>query len=120
VFERLGWFSENLNEFNFLETALILPLFFGFCSRFASLMSAVMASLLLSFVGRVSGGKAKRLPTRRSKGGRGDAVAFCQREPTTAPTPDSIARWWSICGGGAVRFRKTKTAHHRRKRGAGA
>ncbi len=45
---------------------------------------------------------------------------FCQREPTTTPTPDTMTRWWSICGGGALRFTNTKDPHHRRKRGAGA
>jgi hypothetical protein len=66
------------------------------------------------FVGRVSGGRAKRMLPRRSKGGWGDAVAFCQREPTTAPTPASMTRWCPIYNGGAQDIISTGSNHRRR------
>ena len=48
------------------------------CSRDAPLL----------IVGRVSGGRAKRLLPRRSKGGRGDAVAFASASQRPPPTPE--------------------------------
>jgi hypothetical protein len=38
-------------------------------------------------VGPRAGGEPWRCPRRRALGGRGDAVAVCQREPTHTPTP---------------------------------
>jgi hypothetical protein len=45
---------------------------------------------------------------------------FSRREPTTAPTPDTMTRRRSICGGGAHDITNTDGIHHRRNCGAGA
>jgi len=77
-------------------------------------MAAGVASLLLLFVGRVSGGRAKRLLPRRSKGGGGDAVAFLPARANDHPHAAIAWQWLSIKDGGAQDIISTGSNHRRR------
>ena len=67
------------------------------CSRDAPLL----------IVGRVSGGRAKRLLPRRSKGGRGDAVAFASASQRPPPRRNRMAM--------AIDLRRRRAGHHQHR-----